>query len=142
MTTLRIEFNLYKQYDKKLIQGILTLNNLAPFTDFSKAGVHGFKPPANTTFGRWTSPSNYLGKESGGRYYVTRINFPDPGKWVELVNPVGLFFDSTSDDQPFLTLYDFRPTDTSVRKERAKGKLVNRAPIPADTWVDWYPVFL
>ncbi len=149
MAILQIEFNFYPTkpngrtdyFDKKSIQAILILNTLAPLTIFPKAGVFGFKPPANTNFGRWTSVSSYLGKEVSGKYYVTRINFPDPGKWAELVNPVGLFFDSTSDDSPFLTLYDFQPTNVSVRKDRAKGKLDNRRPIPINTWIDWYPYF-
>jgi hypothetical protein len=146
---LRIEFDFYgtkpdgytDYFNKKSIQQILTLNTLAPFTYFPAAGRQGFKPPGNTIFGCWSSYSNYLGKETSSKYYITRINFPEPGKWVELVNPVGLFFDSTSEDEPFLILYDFQPTDTSPRAERAKGKLQNRAPNPIDTWVDWYPYF-
>jgi hypothetical protein len=150
MAKLRIEFSFYPKLpdgwrqdyeNKKSIQDILNLDSLAPFTNFTDAGRHGFKPPANTIFGRWSSVSNYLGKEANGRYYVTRINFPEPGRWSELVNPVGLFFDSTSEDSPFLTLYDFQPTNTSVRKDRARGKLENRKPIPMDSWVDWYPYF-
>lgn len=150
MWTLQIEFKLYgKLTDRpedqvKPIQGILTLDFLAPFIMYPT--MKTFKPPPNTPFGHWTSPSQYLGKERGGKYYLTNLNFfytegavHDPN----VINPVGLFFDSTSDAEPFLTLYDFRPTDTSVRRERAVGVLDNRAPIPTrHTWVEWYPIIL
>ncbi len=149
MWTVQIEFKLYGKLSDppedlvKPIQGMLTLNSLAPFTYHDPKST--FKPPGNTTFGRWTSPSLYLGKELTGKYYVTNLTFSYPEGYAHdrrVINPVGLFFDSTSDDEPFLTLYDFRPTDTSVRIERAVGVLDNRSPIRTHTWVEWYPVIL
>jgi hypothetical protein len=130
MVTLRIEFSFYAKKpdgytdytDKKSVSESLILDTLAPYTHFPKAGHHGFKPPAGTTFGRWTSRSQYLGKEVSGKYYVTRIESFDEGRWKELGNPVGLFFDSISQDDPFLTLYYFDPTDTTPRSERRRGK--------------------
>ena len=148
MATLKIEGSFYRlgedgpiDYDAKVtLQETLVLTALAPVTLNPNYG-HSPKPPADAALGGWMSSSIYLGKELTGRFYVTIVNFPEPGQWKELVNPAGLFFDSTSEDDPFLTLYDFQPTSKSLRKSRARGKLINKRSDLGNTWVDWYPYF-
>ena len=142
MPILQIEFKLNaRQFDLNPIKptkGMLNLDIHAPITEFAKAGHNGFKPPANTIFGHWSSHSHYIGKEISGKYYVTRINFPNPGKYADIGNPVGLFFDSTSDSEPFLTLYHFDLT--RMYSEKPRGILKTPKPFDTETWVDWYRV--
>lgn len=86
---------------------VLTLTTIPAITYDVKAG--------NTNFGRWTSPSIFLGKELSGNFYVTRIRSWDKEGFVaydrRLRNPVGWFFDSTSKESPFLALYYFAPNE-------------------------------
>jgi hypothetical protein len=71
----------------------------------------------NPNFGRWTSPSIFLGKELSGNYYVTRIEYFDDPDYKPMTrdprvkNPVGQFFDSRSTTSPFLILYNFAPNE-------------------------------
>jgi hypothetical protein len=146
---IAIEFDFYPTntdgrtdyFNKIPVRDFLGLTTFVQPTYFPAAGKFGFKPPANAQIGVWNSVSKYIGKEISGKYYVTHIDFPEPGRWVELENPVGLFFDSSSQDEPFLTLYGFVPLSTEPRRERAKGKLENKGPIEVDRWVDWYPYY-
>lgn len=127
----------YTDYgDRQLASELLVLTALAAET-YVRGGANDITPPANATWGRWSSTSRFLGKESSGKYYLTRLNFPEPGRWKELENPVALFFDSTSQTNPFLTLYRFLPDIRPI--EGKSGKLENRAPVPMDRWVNWYP---
>lgn len=86
-------------------------------------------------WGVWRSYSPYLGNIVTGNFYIARIDFPDPGRWRNLVNPTGLFFDKTS-SSPFLTLYDFNFTYKAARTRY--GHLDNKSPVPFDGWITWY----
>ena len=120
----------------------LQLITTSPLFYWTKTGQNGHKPPANATFYRWWSHSPYLGRELEGKYCIVNCNLqykPDgTPKWHGITNPVGLFFDSTSNEKPFLVLYDFKFSDTLLRKYPRQGKLGD--PISGN-WVEWHKYF-
>lgn len=149
MIKLNVNFNYYPDRpgeegfhdyaDRRFVSELVTLDSLVDPTYRANVVRDGFKPPAGAVLGRWTSTSQYIGAEMHGRYWIVYIDFPEPGRWQELVNPAGLFYDSTSDSQPFLTLYDFSPQSTVPRDHGRSGKLENRKPLKLDTWLKWHP---
>ncbi|HVN00589.1 MAG TPA: hypothetical protein VMT68_10275 [Caulobacteraceae bacterium] len=125
--------------NKTTVHAFLNLDTVVPVTQNPKAGMDGFKPPSGAHLGVWRSSSMYLGKESSGSYYITMLDFPEPGRWKGINNPVGFFFDSTSDSRPFLTIYGFELEHLDWLRDPLLGMLENRAPAKIDTWVDWHP---
>jgi hypothetical protein len=103
---------------------LLSLTTVPAITDDVEAG--------NTNFGRWTSPSIFLGKEMSGNFYVTRVNYLDDGSGQSgtrdnrIENPVGMFFDSTSTKTPFLILYRFAPNEMPTKSGFGMLDLPNR----------------
>ena len=126
----------------RTVSAKLLLNSVADYSEYVEQSGGTLKPPAKTPFGRWQSSSIYLGKEQSGKYYVTRLLLPDIESGTiydsRVKNPVGLFFDSTSDDEPFLILYDFYPADMSHRMAGGFG-LLDRAAVPTSNGVHWLP---
>jgi hypothetical protein len=149
MLKLNVNFDYYPEkpgqpgyrdyYDRRFISETVALDSLVTPSYSANIIRDGFKPPTGAVMGRWTSTSNFIGAEVHGRYWVVYIDFPEPGRWQELVNPVGLFYDSTSDTTPFLTLYDFSPQSSEPRYHGRSGELDNRKPMPLQTWLKWHP---
>ena len=70
--------------------------------------IHEYHRPANIIYGRWISFSDYVGKETSGKYFILlQESMYDPEGLV--VNPSACFFDSRSEEFPFLTLYGLSP---------------------------------
>ena len=111
----------------------LSLETLAPVTP------DGAKPKA---FGRWTSPSPYLGKDYSGKYFVQNVRLADEERWmtdtVYEFNPYGFFFDSTS-PTPFLVLNLFEPMSMDKpARSGGGGQLLQVSLAIRDSKLRWY----
>jgi hypothetical protein len=86
----------------------LTLQTSAPLTP-DKASAK--------SFGRWASPSPYLGADYSNNYYVQNNPFLP-------ANPVGFFLDSQGkEDEPFLVLQGFAPMSMKVG-DKGDGRIL------------------
>jgi hypothetical protein len=88
----------------------------------------GLPRPRNATPGTWVSASPYLGRELTGEYYLSNDL---------LYTQSCQFYDSGSDEVPFLKLFNFQPYYIPIQAQ-GEGQLRNTGPSPVSPRVLWF----